>query len=61
MKTTEQMVLDFILGGGRIIVGNPRKAIGSKTFNGRYSHSVAGMGRKAFNLRLSGIAKPNHG
>jgi len=57
MKTSEQLIRDYLMAGGKVVVANTRRAIGSKTFRGRYTQTVAGAGRKASGLRDHGLAK----
>ena len=57
MTDLNELVNRYVSAGGVIKIGKTRKALFSKTFRGRYTLHVAGVGRKSAQLRLQGYAK----
>jgi hypothetical protein len=58
-QDTRTLIVDFLKSGGTIKNGPTRKAKNSKTFKGRYTLTISGVGHKSSVLRNMGYSKSN--
>jgi hypothetical protein len=58
-QDVQTLIANYLRSGGTVKVGPTKKAQQSKTFKGRYTTTISGLGHKSSTLRNRGYSKSN--